>query len=150
MIIPGIPGLKAFWGRLQRNKGEDPDSPAPNSLGSGKTGNPTLTSWRDCWQQRKVRREIAMSDDVLCDPDDISQGGDEGCAACLGELLVVFPLYTILGILLAILYSPFMMDSTPPYQFFHLIVELSLIGLYFTKHICLWLWKQIAKLIDGT
>ncbi|WP_406546869.1 hypothetical protein [Succinimonas sp.] len=91
-----------------------------------------------------------MCDDVLCDPDDISQGGDEGCAACLGELLVVFPLYTILGILLAILYSPFMMDSTPPYQFFHLTVELSLIGLYFTKHICLWLWKQIAKLIDGT
>lgn len=92
-----------------------------------------------------------MSDDVLFDPDEFSgSGGDDGCSGCLGELLVVFPLYTILGILLAIMYSPFMTDSTPPYQFFHLMVELSLVGLYFTKHICLWLWRQISKLIGET
>lgn len=96
-----------------------------------------------------------MCDDVICDPDDISQGGDDGCAGCLRELLGVFPLYTILGFLLACFYMmlvfPTDQTNVPLFmRFVHLVAVFSLVGLYFTRHIYAWLWKQIAKLIDGT
>lgn len=93
-----------------------------------------------------------MCDDVICDPDDISQGGDDGCAGCLRELFGVFPLYTILGFLLATFYGIIMLPKDPSdsplfVNIIHMIAILSLLGLYFTRHIYAWLWKQIAKLI---
>ncbi len=92
-----------------------------------------------------------MCDDVLCADD---APVDDGCRGCF-EQLVLLPLYTILGILLACFYMMlvFPTDQTnlPLFmRFVHLVAVFSLVGLYFTRHIYAWLWKQIAKLIDGT
>ncbi len=94
-----------------------------------------------------------MCDDVLC-TDDTPISKDDGCAGCLDQL-VLFPLYTILGFLLATFYVIIMLPKNPSdvplfVSIIHMIVILSLAGLYFTRHIYSWLWKQIAKLIDET
>ena len=92
-----------------------------------------------------------MCDDVLC-PDDTPISKDDGCSGCLTQLLLYFPLYTILGFLLACFYMmlvfPTDQTNVPLFmQFVHLIAVFSLVGLYFTRHIYAWLFKQISKLI---
>ncbi len=93
-----------------------------------------------------------MCDDVLC-PDDTPISKDDGCSGCLTQLLLYFPLYTILGFLLATFYVIIMLPKNPSdaplfISIIHMIVILSLAGLYFTRHIYAWLWEQISKLID--
>ena len=89
----------------------------------------------------------------------MSDGGDDvltpeesgGHSGCFDEVLLYFPLYTLLGFMLATFYAILMLPKNPSdtplfISVIHMIIIVSLLGLYFTRHIYVWLFKKISKL----
>jgi hypothetical protein len=74
----------------------------------------------------------------------------------LGMFDAITALFSVIydiGFLLATFYVIIMLPKNPSdaplfISIIHMIVILSLAGLYFTRHIYAWLWEQISKLID--